>query len=277
VQAPNVQAPNVQAPDLPVSPPSAPQLPSGSDAVRVPSAPTGQASQPQSAGDQAGAAAQASTRSGAGGTTDGNRGSAARRGAGVAPPRSAGQLRLERVVRQRSACLPGLPSAQRRVVVLRSGYGPGRPRARRDVARMLDTGVQHVTRLERLAIEALGTDGPGGACSTGPAIVESAASGLLDILGLAGGLGTTGGGSGDAGMALVAGQSETGGESQPAANPSSRLPLGLPVGSPADLGWLFAIVMVVFFAAGVLRELFSRRSPRTTESPSKAQFAARRR
>jgi hypothetical protein len=141
---------------------------------------------------------------------------------------------------------------------------------------MLDTGVRRVSRLERQAIEALGTDGPGGACSTGPAIVESAASGLLDILGLAGGLGTAGGGSGDAGMALVAGQSETGGESQPS-TPSSRLPLGLPVGSPADLGWLFAIVMVVFFAAGVLKELFSRRSPRTTESPSKAQFAARRR
>ena len=51
---------------------------------------------------------------------------------------------------------------------------------------------------------------------------------------------------------------------------------GLPAGTAAQLGWLFVLVMVVFFAAGVLKELFSRRDARSAPSPP-PEFAARRR
>jgi hypothetical protein len=179
------------------------------------------------------------------------------------------QRELERIVRHRSACLPGLPAAQRRVVVLRSGFGPGAPRARSDVARMLNTGVRRVARLEHQALTALGTDGPGAACSTAPALFEIASGGVFDLLGLdEGPFNATDAGSDAA--AGVAGQSETGGgsqaesqgESQSVTTPVSRLPLGLPAGSAAQLGWLFVVVMVVFFTAGVLKEVFSRHDAR---------------
>jgi hypothetical protein len=274
VSVPNVPAPDVSAPDVPTprlpSTPSTPQLPTpdvGTDAVRVPGASSGQASGPGTTGAQAAGAGQGAAAGADGGLADRRRGAGGRRADGAAPLLLLTQRQLVRIVRQRSACLPGLPAAQRRVVVLRSGFGPGAPRARSDVARMLNTGVRRVARLEQQALTALGTDGPGAACSTAPALVEIASAGVFDLLGLdEGPFNTTDAGS-DA-TAGVAGQSETGGgsqsESQSATTPVSRLPLGLPAGSAAQLGWLFVVVMVVFFTAGVLKELFSRRDARST-------------
>jgi len=265
VSAPDVQVPDVQTPQVPVSPPSTPKLPStgvGTDAVPTPGSSTGQSSNPSSPGVQASVQGQTAAGGGPGSPADRKRRSEARRAASVAPPRSPGQQRLERVVRRRSACLPGLPSAQRRVVVLRSGFGAGGPRARPEVARMLDTGVRRVARLERQAMEALGTDGPGGACSTAPSFVAIASGGLLDLVGLGEGLGEAEGrsdGSAEGAEAQVAGQSKTGGESKSSDSPTVQLPLGLPSASVADLTWLFVIVLLLFFAAGVWRELLSSR------------------
>jgi hypothetical protein len=265
VSAPDV--PDVQAPQPPVSPPSAPKLPStgaATDALPSIGSPSGQSSSSGSSpGGQASVPGQSPAGGRAGSTAKSSRGSAARRGASVAPPRSPGQQRLERVVRRRSACLPGLPSAQRRVVVMRSGFGPGGPRARPNVARMLNTGVRRVARLEQQAIEALGRDGPGGACSTAPSFVAIASGGLLDLLGLGEGLGEaksgSGGSAGDA-QAQVAGQSETAGGSKSSDSPTVQLPLGLPAASPAGLGALTVIVLLLlFFAAGVWRELLASR------------------
>jgi hypothetical protein len=276
VSAPEVSAPEVPTPRLP-STPSTPQLPTpqvGTDAVRTPGASSGQASSPSSTGAQAAGPGQAAAAGGDGAPADRRRGSADRRGDGSAALLGLTQQRLERIVQQRSACLPGLPAAQRRVVVLRSGFGPGAPRARPDVARMLNTGVQRVARLERRAVSALGTDGPGPACSTGTALLEIASGGVFDLLGLDE-VGFNTEEAFDA-TAQVAGQSETGGgsqsESRSSTTPVSRLPLGLPAGSAAQLGWLFVVVMVVFFTAGVLKELFSRRDARSTP-----ELAARRR
>ena len=269
VSAPDVSVPEVPTPRLP-SAPSTPQLPTpqvGTDAVRTPGASSGQASGPSSTGAQTAGAGQAAAAGGDGGPGERRRGSAGRRGDGSAALLGLTQLRLERIVRQRSACLPGLPPTQRRVVVLRSGFGPGTPQARSDVARMLDTGVRRVARLEQQALTALGTDSPGAACSTAPALFEIASGGVFDLLGLDEGPFNTANADSDA-TAGVAGQSETGGgspsESQSATTPVSRLPLGLPAGSAAQLGWLFVVVMVVFFTAGVLKEVFSRRDARST-------------
>jgi hypothetical protein len=271
----------VPTPRLP-SAPSTPQLPTpqaGTDAVRTPGASSGQSSSPSSTGAQATGAGQAAGAGADGVPADRRRGSAGRRGARVAPLLGLTQQRLERIVQQRAACLPGLPAAQRRIVVLRSGFGPGGPRARSDVASMLNTGVRRVARLEQQALTALGTDGPGPACSTAPALLETAAGGVFDLLGLdEGGFNTE---AGSDATAQVAGQSETGGESQSesqsSTTPVSRLPLGLPAGSAAQLGWLFAVVMIVFFAAGVLKELFSRRDARGTTERGPTELVARRR
>ena len=285
VSAPDVSVPDVSAPEVPSprlpSTPSTPLLPTpqvGTDGVRTPGASSGQASSPSSTGAQAAGAGQATAAGADGAAADRRRGSSGRRGDGSAALVGFTQQRLERIVRQRSACLPGLPAAQRRVVVLRSGFGPGAPRARSDVARMLNTGVRRVARLERQALNALGTDGPGAACSTGTVLLDIASGGVFDMLGLdEGGFNTE---TGSDATAQVAGESETGGESQSesqsSTTPVSRLPLGLPAGSAAQLGWLFVLVMVVFFAAGVLKELFSRRDARSAPSPP-PEFAARRR
>jgi hypothetical protein len=270
VSAPDVQVPDVQVPKLPVSPPSTPKLPStgaATDALPSTGSPSGPSSSSGSSpGDQASVSGQTPAGGGAGSTASRSRGSAAGRGANVAPPRSPSQQRLERVVRRRSACLPGLPSPQRRVVVMRSGFGPGGPRARPDVARTLNTGVRRVARLEQQAIEALGADGPGGACSTAPSFVAIASGGLLDLLGLGEGLGEAKSGSGGSGgsaggaQAQVASQSETAGGSKSSDRATVQLPLGLPAASPADLGALTVIVLLLlFFAAGVWRELLASR------------------
>ena len=142
--APDVQVPDVQAPQLPVSPPSTPNLPStGSATDALPSAgsPSGQSSgSGSSAGGQAGVPGQTPAGGGTGSAAGRNGGSEARRGASVAPPRSAAPA-APRARRAAAVRVPaGLPSAQRRVVVMRSGFGPGGPRARPDVARMLNTG-----------------------------------------------------------------------------------------------------------------------------------------
>lgn len=282
VPVPDLPAPDVSAPDLPSprlpSAPSTPELPIpqvGTDAVRTPGASSGQSSNPSSTGAQAAGAGQAAAAGADGVPGDRRRGSAGRRGDRVAPLLGLTQQRLERIVQQRAACLPGLPPAQRRVVVLRSGFGPGGPRARSDVASRLNTGVRRVARLEQQALTALGTDGPGPACSTAPALLETAAGGVFDLLGLDEGPFNVEAAS-DA-TAQVAGQNETGAESQASTTPVSRLPLGLPAGSAAQLGWLFAVVMIVFFAAGVLKELFSRRDARGTTERGPTELVARRR
>jgi hypothetical protein len=155
---------------------------------------------------------------------------------------------------------------------MRSGFGPGGPRARPDVARMLNTGVRRVAHLEQQAIEALGTDGPGGACSTAPGFVSAASGGLLGLLGLGEGLDDAGSGSdGSASstenaQAQLAAQSDTDGESNASDGRTIQLPLGLPAASPADLGGLTVVVLLLFFAAGICRELLSSR--RKTASPS---------
>ena len=53
------------------------------------------------------------------------------------------------------ACLDGLPTLERRVLVLRAGLGPGRPRARARVARVLDLSAARVRRLERRGLRRL--------------------------------------------------------------------------------------------------------------------------
>jgi len=282
VPVPDLPVPDVSAPDLPSphlpSTPSTPELPTpqvGTDSVRTPGASSGQSSNPSSTGAQAAGAGQAAAVGADGVPGDRRRGSAGRRGDRVASLLSLTQQRLERIVQQRAACLPGLPAAQRRVVVLRSGFGPGAPRARSDVASRLNTGVRRVARLEQQALTALGTDGPGPACSTAPALLETAAGGVFDLLGLDEGPFNVEAAS-DA-TAQVAGQNETGAESQASTTPVSRLPLGLPAGSAAQLGWLFAVVMIVFFAAGVLKELFSRRDARGTTERGPTELVARRR
>jgi hypothetical protein len=133
---------------------------------------------------------------------------------------------------------------------------------------MLDTRVRRVARLEQQAIEALATDGPGGACSTTPGFVAIASGGLMDLLGLGEGLGEAGAGSDDSatqGDAQVAGQSETSAAAQSSDGPSVQLPLGLPAASPADLAGLTVIVVVLcfaggFFVSGTWKELSSRRT-----------------
>jgi hypothetical protein len=267
VSAPEVQVPDVQVPKLPVSPPSTPKLPStgaATDALPSIGSPSGQSSSSDSSpGGQAGVPGQTPAGGGSGSTASHSRSSAARRGASVAPPRSPSQQRLERVVRRRSACLPGLASAQRRVIVMRTGFGPGGPRARPDVARTLNTSVGRVARLEQQAIEALGADGPGGACSTAPSFVAIASGGLLDLLGLGEGLGEAksgSGGSAEGAQGQLAGQSEKAGGSKSSDSANVQLPLGLPAASPADLGALTVIVLLLlFFAAGVWRELLASR------------------
>jgi hypothetical protein len=146
---------------------------------------------------------------------------------------------------------------------LRSGFGPGGPLARPAVARMLDTGVERVARLERQAISALGTDGPGGACSTGPAAFAIASDGILHLRGLGEGSGKAepaSDGSGEDAQAQVAGQSETSGGSQQSDSSSFLPALGLPAATAENLGWLTVIVLTLFFAAGVWKELRSRRT-----------------
>jgi hypothetical protein len=145
---------------------------------------------------------------------------------------------------------------------LRSGFGPGSPRARGAVAQMLHTGVRRVAHLERQAIIALGTEGPGGACSTGTAAFAIASDGILDLLGLGdwGRAGPAPDGSGGDAQAQVAGQSETSGVSEPSHTSSSWLPLGLPAGTAANVAWVTIIVLLLFFAAGVVKELRSRRT-----------------
>ena len=148
---------------------------------------------------------------------------------------------------------------------MRSGFGPGGPRARPEVARKLDTGVRRVAHLEQQAIEALGTDGPGGACSTAPGLVSIASGGLLGLLGLGEGLGDAGSDSDGSGgpaenvQAEVAGQSDTAGGSNASDGRTLQLPLGLPAASPADLAGLIVVVLLLCFAAGVGRELLSSR------------------
>ena len=127
---------------------------------------------------------------------------------------------------------------------------------------MLDTGVRRVALLERQAIQALSTDGPGGACSTAPSFLPSASGGLLDLLGLGDNPGEAEGrsdGSAEGAQAQVASQSDTGGESKSSDSPTVQLPLGLPSTSVADLTWLFVIVLLLFFAAGVGKTLLSSR------------------
>jgi hypothetical protein len=225
--APDVSAPEVPVPDVSAPDVSAPALPT----PRLPSTP----STPQLPTPQVG--------------TDAVR----------TPGSSSGQ-----------ASGPGSTGAQTagagQAAAAGADGGPGAPQARSDVARMLNTGVRRVARLEQQALTALGTDGPGAACSTGTALLEVASGGVFDLLGLdEGGFDT---GSGSDATAQIAGQSETGGQSQSEAQsnttPVSRLPLGLPAGSAAQLGWLFALVMIVFFVAGVLKELFTRRDARST-------------
>jgi len=269
--APNVQAPQVPTPQLPASPPSTPKLPStgaATDALPLPGSSTGQASGGSSSGAQASVQGQNPSGAQNGLPAGRSRASGARRRARLAAPPTPRQQRLERVVRRRSACLPGLPSAQRRVVTLRSGFGPGGPLARPAVARMLDTGVERVARLERQAISALGTDGPGGACSTGPAAFAIASDGILHLRGLgedSGKAEPASGGSGEDAQAQVAGQSETSGGSQPSDSSSFLPALGLPAATAENLAWLTVIVLMLFFAAGVWKEL---RSRRTSHRPS---------
>ena len=136
---------------------------------------------------------------------------------------------------------------------------------------MLDTGVRRVVRLERQAIKALGTDGPGGACSTGPSFVAIASGGLLGLLGL-GEAEVRSDGSAEGAQAQVAGQSDTSSESKSSGSPTVELPLGLPTTSVANLTWLFVIVLLVFFAAGVWRELLS---SRRTAQHSREKWAGR--
>ena len=56
------------------------------------------------------------------------------------------ERRLRRTVTRLRACLDGLPTLERRVLVLRAGLGPGRPRARARVARVLDLSGARVRR-----------------------------------------------------------------------------------------------------------------------------------
>jgi hypothetical protein len=264
--APDVSVPEVQTPNLPATP-STPELPStgvGTDGLPVPGSPSGQQSSPSSpAGGQASVQGQAASGGQNGLPAGGSRASVARRRARLAPPAGPGQQRLERVVRRRSACLPGLPSAQRRVVVLRSGFGPGGPQARPAVAEMLHTGVRRVAHLERQAIRALGTEGPGAACSTAPAVFAIASDGILNLLGLGDDPSKAepgSDGSGGDAQAQVAGQSETSGVSETSDTSSSWFPVGIPEANAANLAWLTIIALLLAFAAGVGKELRSRRT-----------------
>jgi hypothetical protein len=128
---------------------------------------------------------------------------------------------------------------------------------------MLDTGVGRVARLERQAMRALGTEGPGGACSTAPAAFAIASDGILHLRGLGEDSGKAEPASDDSGedaQARVAGESETSGGSQPSDTSSSWLPVGIPAANAANLAWLTVIALLLAFAAGVGKELRSRRT-----------------
>jgi len=102
------------------------------------------------------------------------------------PDRS--ERRLRRAVRRLHACLDGLPTLERRVLVLRSGLGPREPRPRARVARVLDVSRAEVGRLERRGLRRLrglarggcgggrSTDGGAAAPATGEPIGLGAAT-----------------------------------------------------------------------------------------------------
>ena len=98
----------------------------------------------------------------------------------TAAPRAAGaatiarhsarrERRLRRTVTRLRACLDGLPTLERRVLVLRAGLGPRHPRPRARVARVLDVSTTRVRRLERRGLRrlrGLARGGCGGGRST---------------------------------------------------------------------------------------------------------------
>ena len=73
---------------------------------------------------------------------------------------------LRETVARSSACLDGLSSAQRRVLMLRSGAGAGPPRSRGGVAKKLRISERRVIRLERTGLSRLRSLARQGACET---------------------------------------------------------------------------------------------------------------
>ncbi len=186
-QAPEVELPQVdlplpeaQLPSLPipvpkvptVSPPAAPPAP----ASAAPAATTGSSSRP--APRQTGARGPAR-----GGSAPAMRTTAERAPAAARAPATRGgvlaaerpvrrERRLRRTVTRLRGCLDGLPTAERRVLVLRTGLGPRPARSRARVARVLDVSAGRVARLERRGLRrlrGLARDGCGGATAPAPA------------------------------------------------------------------------------------------------------------
>ena len=169
---PAVPAPPVVTHQLPALLPTAPQPSGGTSAPSVSraapsgsggrSAPTAAASTPPTR------AAQPAACGGATGVQSrrGARAAAAQRwlAAGAAARAAAaphgGRLR---------ACLDGLPTLERRVLVLRAGLGPRQPRARARVARALDLSARRVRRLERRGLRRLRGLARGGCGGGAPA------------------------------------------------------------------------------------------------------------
>jgi hypothetical protein len=144
-----VPAPSVASPPVAAPPPAAPaaRRPARSGARSVPAAtrsPSRSASRrPEARGPARGRSAPAVRARGV-------------RSAPAAPRLVRRERRLRRTVTRLRACLDGLPSLERRVLVLRSGLGPRRPaRSRARVARAMDLSARRVGRLERRGLRRL--------------------------------------------------------------------------------------------------------------------------
>jgi hypothetical protein len=72
--------------------------------------------------------------------------------------------RLRKDVLRFQSCLPNLPKAQKRVLLLRAGVGIDHPRTRAEVSRMTGMSIKRIRRLEHRGLRELRSLGAGGHC-----------------------------------------------------------------------------------------------------------------
>jgi hypothetical protein len=119
------------------------------------------------------------------------------------------ERRLRRTVRRLRACLDGLPSLERRVLVLRSGLGRLEPRSRARVARRLDLATRRVARLERRGLRRLRGLARAG-CDSHPPAPQSAPAGPSTVIATGAAAARLTFGGGEAGRGAVKGAQESG-------------------------------------------------------------------
>jgi hypothetical protein len=92
---------------------------------------------------------------------------------------------LRRTVRRHRACLGGLPSLERRVLVMRAGLGARDARTRARAARALDMSIRRIARVERRGLRRLRglARGGCGADTAAPAAFERVTFAAATLLG----------------------------------------------------------------------------------------------